>query len=81
MPPRKGSAMWRIEDGGMFNEERVGSDVDGKGGLDVGLAVRCFPACTKRMSEMGAEVRRDRSCWSVEREVSEGIIKGIAEVH
>lgn len=70
--------MWMTEDEGMFSDASVGSGVDGEEATERALAVRCFPACTRRMSDVGAEVRRDRRCWRVERDVSEGIVNGIA---
>jgi len=62
-----------VEDCGMFREARVGSDV-----VAEVVAVRCFPACTRRMSTKGAEVRRERRCCRVERDVSDGMVRGMA---
>lgn len=43
--------MWRVEEGGRRSE--MGDEVD--------VAVRCLPAWTRRMSVVGADVRRERS--------------------
>lgn len=70
MPPRIGSAMCRVEDGG--SREEIGV-VDG----DV-VEVRCLPAWTRRMEVVGAEVRRERRCRRVGIVVSEGTVSGMA---
>ena len=44
------------------------------------VAVRCLPAWTRRMSCVGAEVRRESRCRSVGIVVSEGMVRGIAVV-
>ena len=73
MPPRIGSAMCRVEDGGRRVETGV---VDGAAVVEV----RCLPAWTRRMSDVGAEVRRERSWRRVGIVVSEGTVKGMAFV-
>lgn len=42
-----------------------------------GEVVRCFPACTRRRSDGGTEVRRERSCLRVVIVVEEGMLRGI----
>jgi len=64
--------MWRVAEGGTRDERVVVGD-----GVD---AVRCLPAWTRRMEVVGAEVRRERSWRRVGRVVSEGIVRGIADV-
>ena len=44
----------------------------------VEAAFKCLPAWTSRISEVGAEVRRERSCRKVGMVVSAGIVSGIA---
>ena len=40
--------------------------------------VRCFPAWTRRIDVVGADVRSERSCRRVGTEVSDGMVRGIA---
>ena len=42
------------------------------------VEVRCLPAWTRRMSHVGAEVRRESSWRSVGIVVSDGTVKGMA---
>lgn len=72
MPPRIGRAMCRVDDGGRMEEMAWESEED--------MAVRCLPAWTRRMSCVGAEVRRESRCRSVGIVVSEGMVRGIAVV-
>ncbi len=58
-----------VEEGPMLSEDKV-DEVFG----DV---VRCFPACTRRRSDGGTEVRSERSCLRVVIVVEGGILRGI----
>lgn len=69
MPPRIGSVRWMVEEGAMLSEDKV-DDVFGE-------VVRCFPACTRRRSDGGTEVRRERSCLRVVIVVEDGMLRGI----
>ncbi len=43
-----------------------------------GEVARCFPAYTRRRSDGGIKVRRERSCLKVVIVVEEGMVRGIA---
>ena len=73
MPPRMGRAMWRVADGGRRSE--IGALVVPD---ETSVEVRCLPAWTRRMSVVGADVRRERSWRSVGIVVSEGTVRGMA---
>ena len=45
---------------------------------EMSVEVRCLPACTRRMSDVGADVRRERSWRRVDIVVSEGTVRGMA---
>ena len=64
MPPRMGSAMCTVDEDG--RSEDMGE-----------VAVRCLPAWTRRISVVGAEVRRERSWRRVGIVVSVGMVRGI----
>ena len=68
-----GKAMWRVEDGGRRSEIGVVDVPD-----EASVEVRCLPAWTRRMSDVGADVRNERSWRSVGIEVSEGTVRGMA---
>ena len=59
-----------VEEGAMLSEHSVDEIF--------GDVVRCFPACTRRRSDGGIEVRRERSCLRVVMVVEEGMARGIA---
>ena len=77
MPPRMGRAMCRVVEGG----RRVEMGVVDAVGAEVESEVRCLPAWRRRMSEAGAEVRRERRCRRVGIVVSEGMVRGIARCY
>jgi len=52
--------MCKVDEGGRREEIGVESERDGGEAVDA-VAVRCLPAKTRRISEVGAEVRRERS--------------------
>lgn len=62
----------------MCSVAEAGTREDIEGEVGEVVAVRCFPACTRRMEAGGAEVRRERSWRRVGRGVSEGRVRGIA---
>lgn len=68
-----GSAIWTVEDGGRRSEIGV---VHAPG--EASVEVRCLPACTRRMSVVGADVRNERSWRRVGIVVSEGTVRGMA---
>ena len=68
-----GRAMWRVEDGGRRSESGVVDVPD-----EASVEVRCLPAWTRRMSDVGADVRNERSWRSVGIVVSEGTVNGMA---
>lgn len=71
-----GRAMWRVEDGGRRSE--IGAvDVPD----ETSVEVRCLPAWTRRMSDVGADVRRESSWRSVGIVVSEGTVRGMAGLY
>lgn len=68
-----GRAMCRVEDGGRRVEMGAVHDA-------TSVEVRCLPACTRRMSDVGADVRSERSWRRVDIVVSEGTVRGMAVV-
>ena len=70
IPPRIGNVKLIVEDGAILSEDRVDEVL--------GEVVRCFPEYTRRRSDGGIEVRRERSCLKVVMVVEEGIVRGIA---
>lgn len=70
-----GSAMCRVEDLGRRSESGVAEVSDG-----ASVEVRCLPAWTRRMSDVGADVRRERSWRRVGIVVSDGTFSGMAVV-
>lgn len=74
MPPRMGSATCRVEERGRIADIGVVVLPDAAASVEV----RCLPACTRRMSDVGAEVRRERSWRKVGIVVSEGTVRGMA---
>ena len=85
MPPRIGRAMCSVAEGGSRSETKAGAGVvdgapdDGEGEEEEASGeVRCLPACTRRMSVVGAEVRRERSWRRVGIVVSAGTVRGMA---
>ena len=62
--------MLMVEEGAMLSEDRVDEAF--------GEVVKCFPACTRRRSDGGTEVRSARSCLRVVMVVEEGMLRGIA---
>ena len=73
MPPRMGRAMWRVDEGG--RREAMGAV---KVPEEASVEVRCLPACTRRMSDVGADVRNESSWRRVDIVVSEGTVRGMA---
>lgn len=69
--------MCRVEDG--ERREEMGA-VDDVVPDEMSVEVRCLPACTRRMSEAGADVRSERSWRRVDIVVSEGTVRGMAVV-
>ena len=69
MPPRRGVARCRTDDGGREREERVAVGVE-----------RCLPAWTRRREGGGREVRKDRRVRRVLMEVSVGTVRGKAAI-
>lgn len=67
--------MWRVEDGGRRSE--IGA-VDDDVPDEASVEVRCLPAWTRRMSDVGADVRSERSWRRVGIVVSEGTVRGMA---
>lgn len=68
-----GRAMWRVEDEGRRSE--IGAvEVP----VEASVEVRCFPAWTRRISDVGADVRKERRWRSVGIVVSEGTVSGMA---
>ena len=65
-----GSVRLIVEKGAIFSEDSVDEIF--------GFVVKCFPACTRRTSDGGTEVRRESSCLRVVMVVDEGIVRGIA---
>ena len=59
-----------VEEGAMLSEDSVDKIF--------GEVVRCFPAWTRRKSDGGIEVRRERSCRKVVMVVEGGMVRGIA---
>ena len=76
IPPRMGKAMCRVEDGGRIEE--IGGAGKPVEEASVVAEVRCLPAWTRRISDVGAEVRKERSWRRVGIVVSEGTVRGIA---
>lgn len=66
--------MWSVALWGMASEARVG-DGDDVGGREV----RWWPAWTRRIEEVGADVRRESRCWRVVTGVEKGIVRGMAD--
>ena len=68
-----------VGDGGRLRVERVDSGDCDSVDVDVfNVAVRCLPAWTRRRSDGGREVRRERSWRRVEIVVDAGRVSGIA---
>lgn len=65
--------MCRVADGGRRSESGVAEVSDG-----ASVEVRCLPAWTRRMSDVGADVRRESSWRRVDIVVSEGTFRGMA---
>ena len=65
--------MCRVEDRGRRSEIGVADVSDG-----ALVEVRCLPAWTRRMSDVGADVRNERSWRRVGIVVSEGTVRGMA---
>lgn len=64
--------MWRVEDEGRRSE--IGAvEVP----VEASVEVRCFPAWTRRISDVGADVRKERRWRSVGIVVSEGTVSGM----
>ena len=68
-----GRAMWSVEDDGRRSESGVVDVPD-----EALVEVRCLPAWTRRMSDVGADVRNERSWRSVGIVVSAGTVSGMA---
>lgn len=69
--------MCSVDEGG--TREEMGACVDGGGDEEeASVEVRCLPAWTRRMSDVGAEVRRERSWRRVGIVVSDGTVRGMA---
>ena len=67
--------MCRVEDGGRRWEIGVADGSDG-----ASVEVRCLPAWTRRMSDVGADVRNESSWRRVGIVVSAGTVRGMAFV-
>ena len=68
--------MCRVEEGGRRSEIGAVADVPD----ETSVEVRCLPAWTRRMSDVGADVRSERSWRSVGIVVSEGTVRGMAGI-
>lgn len=62
--------MWRVDPS--WRSDEIGDVVE--------VAVRCLPAWTRRMSVVGADVRRERSWRRVGMVVSTGMMRGMAAI-